>query len=202
MDVRPWPIRAASQDLSKADSFVIGPLTVDPPTRRIGNGVRDEQLEPRVMRVLVALAAAKGKVLSRDDLFELCWDGQIVGDNAINRVISRLRATLADLADDTAQIETITKVGFRLVAVAPRSSATSASPATAPAPMAVAVLAFDNLSDDPSYGYLADGLAEELITNLSRTPKLNVSARTSSFANLANIRLPSAIGKTDRKSVV
>ena len=182
MDVRPWPIRAASQDLSKADSFVIGPLTVDPPTRRIGNGVRDEQLEPRVMRVLVALAAAQGKVLSRDDLIELCWDGQIVGDNAINRVISRLRATLADLADDTAQIETITKVGFRLVAVAPRSSATSASPATAPAPMAVAVLAFDNLSDDPSYGYLADGLAEELITNLSRTPKLNVSARTSSFA--------------------
>ena len=119
MDVRPWPIRAASQDLSKADSFVIGPLTVDPPTRRIGDGERDEQLEPRVMRVLVALARAKGKVLSRDDLIELCWDGQIVGDNAIDRVISRIRQVFAELAGDTVRVETITKVGFRLVIEAP-----------------------------------------------------------------------------------
>jgi tetratricopeptide (TPR) repeat protein len=72
-------------------------------------------LEPRVMRVLVALAASEGQVYSRDDLIALCWDGQIVGDNAINRVISRLRATLADLAGEAVRLETITKVGFRLV---------------------------------------------------------------------------------------
>lgn len=115
MDVRPWPLRAASQDLSKAERFAVGPLTVDPPTRRIGNGARDAMLEPRVMRVLVALAAAERKVLSRDDLIELCWDGQIVGDNAVNRVISRLRQTFAELAGDEVRLETITKVGFRLV---------------------------------------------------------------------------------------
>lgn len=75
-------------------------------------------LEPRVMRVLVALASAGGKVLSRDDLIALCWDGQIVGDNAINRVISRLRQILALLASNTVRLETITKVGFRLIAEA------------------------------------------------------------------------------------
>ena len=42
-------------------------------------------LDPRVMQVLVALTGAAGKVLSRDDLIALCWDGRIVGDNAINR---------------------------------------------------------------------------------------------------------------------
>ncbi|MEO6358952.1 MAG: winged helix-turn-helix domain-containing protein, partial [Sphingomicrobium sp.] len=115
MEVRPWPLRAASQDLSKAERFALGPLTVDPPTRRVGNGARDATLEPRVMRVLVALATAESKVVSRDDLVELCWDGLIVGDNAINRVISRLRQTFADLAGDEVRLETITKVGFRLV---------------------------------------------------------------------------------------
>ena len=115
MDVRPWPSRAAAQDLSKAERFALAGLTVDPPTRRIIVGDREELVEPRVMRVLVALDLARGKVLSRDDLIALCWDGVIVGDNAINRVISRLRAVLAELAGDRVRLETITKVGFRLV---------------------------------------------------------------------------------------
>ena len=116
MDVRPWPSRNAAQDLSKAERFALAGLTVDPPTRRIIVGDREELLEPRVMRVLVALDLAAGKVLSRDDLIALCWDGLIVGDNAINRVISRLRAVLAELAGNTVRLETITKVGFRLIA--------------------------------------------------------------------------------------
>jgi adenylate cyclase len=45
----------------------------------------------------------------------------------------------------------------------------------------IAVLAFDNLSDDPSQEYFADGLSEEIITALSKTSKLFVIARNSSF---------------------
>ena len=116
MEVRPWlPSRPAAFDLSRASAFVMGPLRVEPSLRTVAAGERSEALEPRVMRVLVALAEAKSAVLSRDDLIALCWDGQIVGDNAINRVISRLRAVLAELAGDAVRLETITKVGFRLV---------------------------------------------------------------------------------------
>lgn len=130
MEVRPWPTRrSAAQDLSKAEPFQIGPLMVDPPTRTITANGREETLEPRVMRVFVALTLADGHVLSRDDLIGLCWDGNIVGDNAINRVISRLRAMLADLANNSVCLETITKVGFRLVLAAPQSPV---SPAAAP----------------------------------------------------------------------
>lgn len=114
--MHPWPsARSGAHDLSKAAAFVLGPLTVDPPTRYIAAGERSDTLEPRVMRVLVALAAANGKVLSRDDLIELCWDGLIVGNNAVDRVISRLRHTFAVLAGDEVRLETITKVGFRIV---------------------------------------------------------------------------------------
>ena len=43
----------------------------------------------------------------------------------------------------------------------------------------VAVLPFDNISADSEQEYLADGLAEEIITTLSKAPDLFVIARTS-----------------------
>jgi len=102
--------------LAKASAFKLGPLVVDPSARSLRSGERSEFLEPRVMRVLVALGETPGQVLSREDLIEMCWDGQIVSDNAINRVISLLRRVLDHLADGMVRLETITKVGFRIVA--------------------------------------------------------------------------------------
>jgi adenylate cyclase len=45
----------------------------------------------------------------------------------------------------------------------------------------IAVLPFDNMSGDPKQEYFSDGITEEIITALSKTPKLFVIARTSSF---------------------
>jgi Tfp pilus assembly protein PilF len=67
------------------------------------------------MQVLVALAGADGAVVSREDLISRCWDGRIVGENAINRVISRVRSLGATLGDGAFRIETINKVGYRLI---------------------------------------------------------------------------------------
>jgi TolB-like protein/class 3 adenylate cyclase/tetratricopeptide (TPR) repeat protein len=46
----------------------------------------------------------------------------------------------------------------------------------------IAVLPFTNMSGDPEQAYFADGLAEDLITDLSKVPGLLVIARNSSFA--------------------
>jgi len=79
------------------------------------------------MQVLVALARAAGAIVSRDDLITTCWSGRIVGEDAINRVISRLRR----LADETGgfRIETITKVGYRLVTTGQNAAAGTEPPA-------------------------------------------------------------------------
>ena len=45
----------------------------------------------------------------------------------------------------------------------------------------IAVLPFDNLSGDPEQEYFADGLAEDIITTLSKIPELLVIARNSTF---------------------
>ena len=99
----------------EGEPFALGPVVVDPPSRRVGAGGRSEMLEPRVMRVLVALGERPGKVLSRDDLIELCWDGLIVTDKAITRATSLLRHALEDMSAGTVRLETIPRVGFRLI---------------------------------------------------------------------------------------
>jgi len=45
----------------------------------------------------------------------------------------------------------------------------------------IAVLPFVNMSGDPKQEYFSDGITEEIITALSKTPKLFIIARTSSF---------------------
>jgi adenylate cyclase len=45
----------------------------------------------------------------------------------------------------------------------------------------IAVLPFVNMSGDPEQEYFSDGITEEIITAISKTPKLFVIARTSSF---------------------
>lgn len=93
--------------------FYLGPLRVVPALLQLEFGHARETLEPRVMQVLVVLARAEGAIVTRDELIERCWDGRIVSDNAINRVISRLRR-ISNRARCFA-IETISKVGYRLV---------------------------------------------------------------------------------------
>ena len=44
------------------------------------------------------------------------------------------------------------------------------------------MLPFTNMSGDPAQDYFSDGLSEELINALSRTPQLRVAARISSFS--------------------
>ena len=100
--------------LAHAKDFCIGPVTAYPSTRTLVRDERREILEPRVMQVLTVLAQAPNEVASRDDLIEQCWAGRIVGDDAINRVISRLRRTAEGIGAGVFAIDTITRVGYRL----------------------------------------------------------------------------------------
>jgi DNA-binding winged helix-turn-helix (wHTH) protein/Tfp pilus assembly protein PilF len=108
-------------DLAHQSDFELGFLTVMPSTREIvrADGSRD-MLEPRVMQVLVALHQASPNVVSRDDLIARCWEGRIVGDDAMNAAIGKLRRMAF-------VIETIPRVGYRLVTAQPKSVAATVS---------------------------------------------------------------------------
>lgn len=100
-------------DLSKQPPFNVGALEVRPSVREIGCAGNVEQIQPRIMQVLIVLAQAQGEVVSRDDLIRRCWGLESLSDDALNRVTSKLRRLLRDLGSDV-QIETIPRVGYRL----------------------------------------------------------------------------------------
>jgi DNA-binding winged helix-turn-helix (wHTH) protein/tetratricopeptide (TPR) repeat protein len=101
-------------DLAQEPDFEIGALKVRPSVRQLEFSGRSETIEPRVLMVLMALAQRRGAVVSRDQLIEICWDGLAVSEDALNRCISKVRK-LGD-ASDAFKLETITKVGYKLVA--------------------------------------------------------------------------------------
>nr|WP_282452666.1 tetratricopeptide repeat protein [Lysobacter sp. CAU 1642] len=68
-------------------------------------------------------------------------------------------------------------------------------PAVPADPRSLAVLAFANLSPDPSNAYLAEGIAEEILNVLARIDGLRVASRTSSFALRAQSHSAREIGR-------
>lgn len=102
-------------DLVRQPDFTLGDMQVRPSTLEVVNGERREVLEPRVMQVLVALYLARRNVVSRDDLISRCWEGRIVSDDAVNRTVGRLRRLSERDAGTAFTIETIPRVGYRLV---------------------------------------------------------------------------------------
>lgn len=163
--------------LASEPPLSLGDLRIEPMLRRLAHrDGREELIEPRVMQVLVALAKAEGGVVTRDALLESCWDGAIVGEDAIERVVGRIRR-LAERFD-AFRLETVTKVGYRLLR---RERAPAAAAATPDGP-SICVLPFLNLSDDPQQAYFSDGMTEDVITDLSKVSALSVLARTTSFS--------------------
>ncbi|MFQ5641426.1 MAG: hypothetical protein ACE5IR_25905 [bacterium] len=77
------------------------------------------------------------------------------------------------MSEVSADIKTL--IGFRTLSeLTPKPAADEPKPS-------IAVLPFANMSADPEQEYFCDGMAEEIISALTRVKNLQVAARTSSF---------------------
>ena len=101
-------------DLAQEPDFDLGSLRVRPARCEVESDGVSQTLQRRVMQVLVALAQARGAVVSQSDLVVRCWRGLSVSDDAIYRCISKLRKLAADYRDAPYSIEAIPGVGYRL----------------------------------------------------------------------------------------
>ena len=103
-----------------ASEFQLGKWRVDTAAGELLDGERCQRLEPKLMRILQVLASAPGSVIGRDQLFDATWPRQVVADQTLDSAISRLRSRLDDNPKAPAYIQTVPKVGYRLLAeVAP-----------------------------------------------------------------------------------
>jgi adenylate cyclase len=146
----------------------------------------------RALDVLRVLASAEGAVVSKDELMTRLWPGRTVAENNLHVHISALRKALDEHGEGDTYIITVPGRGYRLAhpSGSRRAGLSEPSPAR-PLPLtdkpSIAVLPFANLSADPEQEYFSDGVADDIITALSRYPSLLVIARNSSFSykNLA-----------------
>ncbi|MFL6726973.1 MAG: winged helix-turn-helix domain-containing protein [Sphingomicrobium sp.] len=120
-----------SIDLAQEADFDLGSLRVRPARCEVERNGVAHTLQRRVMQVLVALAQARGSVVSHNDLVIRCWRGLSVSDDAIVRCISMLRKLAASYPDAPFAIETIPGVGYRLTS---SSTVEDAPAADTPAP--------------------------------------------------------------------
>ncbi len=87
------------------------------------------------MQVLVELASRPGEVLTKEELIHAVWPNTYVGDDALVRCISELRRVFEDDPRSPHVIQTISKIGYRLIAeVQPASVPVALAQALAPAP--------------------------------------------------------------------
>ena len=119
--------------------FRLGDLEVLPASGELRGRRGTERLRPLLMDILLRLAAEPGEVVRRETLLEDVWPRRMVNDEVLSRAIAELRTALGDDARVARYIETLPKLGYRLVAavepiVAP--PAAEAAPPIAPTPPA------------------------------------------------------------------
>ena len=108
--------RPPGHSIDDLGDFTVGGWHVDPSTHRISRDGRSVRLEPRTVAVLVYLARHPGQAVSREELEREVWRDVVVGYDALNNIIAKLRKAFGDDRKRPRIIETIPKVGYRLIA--------------------------------------------------------------------------------------
>ena len=113
-----------------ATTLHIGEWRVDARSNEISRHGETSRLDPRAMRLLLCLAEHPGEVLSIEDLLQHVWSGVNVAPDSVYQAVTSLRRVLGDDPKRPAYIETVPRLGYRMVAmVGPWSDASSATPA-------------------------------------------------------------------------
>jgi TolB-like protein len=167
---------------------------LDVERRELRRGSDLVAVEPGVFDLLHYLICNRERVVSKDDLIAGVWNGRIVSESTLSGRINAARTAIGDTGEQQRLLRTFPRKGFRFVGEVREehrlgSAANPAAPREAAAPSSVllpdrpsiAVLPFANLSGNPEQEYFADGMVEDIITELSRFSELFVIARNSSF---------------------
>jgi TolB-like protein/cytochrome c-type biogenesis protein CcmH/NrfG len=149
---------------------------------RLWRGDRPIQISNKAFQLLRLLVGSPNRLLTKDHILDAIWGNVCVSEGLIKEYVHDLRLALGDDPKQPRFIETVHGRGYRFlggVEVVGRVAAVKSH--GLPDKPSIAVLAFANMSSDIGEEYFADGLSEEIITELSRFRSLFVISRNSSF---------------------
>jgi transcriptional activator of cad operon len=107
-----WPV----MEPPSPTTLRIGAWSVDPTLSRISRGEDTIRVEARTMRLLLCLAESAGGVVSIDELLREVWPGVIVTPDSVYQAVASLRRLLGDDPKHPAYLETVPRLGYRMIA--------------------------------------------------------------------------------------
>ena len=173
--------------------FVFEDFVLDQQRRELTRRGQVVTIGPQVFDLLLQLVSNHERVVSKDELLSAVWSGRIVSESTITSHINAVRKAIGDTGEQQRLVRTVARKGYRFVgeitlSESPAQALSPPEPLTPPNVAlvlpdkpSITVLPFQNLSGDPEQDYFADGMAEDIITALSRLRWLFVIARNSSF---------------------
>jgi len=146
------------------------------------NGV-NHAIEPQVFDLLVYLIENKNRVVTREELLDQLWNGRIVSDSAINARLKEARKAVGDNGKQQRVIKTLHRRGYQFIADvivtsgdAHENKLPTSKQASKSEKPSIAVLRFNNLSNDPEQVYFSDGMTTNICSRLSRIRSLQVKS--------------------------
>ncbi len=106
-------LRRSERTAAPGKAIRIGDLTIDPARREVTVAGQPVDVRTKEFDCLLTLAENKGIVLSREKLLELAWGYDFAGQTrTVDVHVAHLRKKISH---STAQIETVTGIGYKLV---------------------------------------------------------------------------------------
>jgi len=173
-------------------SFKVGPWLVEPALNRVSRDGITNQLEIKVMDVLMCLAARAGEVVARHDIMDAVWETEIITDNTLTHAINQLRTSLGDDVKNPTFIETIHRRGYRLIAGVRFQEQGSADIARFPVPDGAAIPE----SETNPYPGLAAFTEEDSEFFFGREAEIAQMWRRLTSRRLLAVIGPSGVGKS------
>jgi adenylate cyclase len=159
-----------------------GPFCLDLERRELSRMGAAVPLGHRATELLCALVAAKGALVTKDELLRLVWPGLTVEENNLQVQISAVRKALQSGDDGQDYVVTVPGRGYRFIGLQTSGDAAHAEANQVPPDKpSIVVLPFDNLSGDPEQQYFSDGIADDIAADLSKLSGLLVIARNSAL---------------------
>ncbi len=104
------------QELNLTKRFGIDSWCILPQENRITSSLKTVRITPKVMQVLLQLSKQPGITVTRGEMLQAVWPDVVVTDSVLDRAISELRKIFEDQPGNPQVIETIPKVGYRMIA--------------------------------------------------------------------------------------
>src|ERR1700733_10125529 len=174
-----------SLEITYVDMLRFGNVALDMSRGSLRGGDGAEvALRPKSLDLLLALARNPGRVMSRDELFDVVWPNVTVTEDSIAQCVREVRRAIGD--PEGRILRTVIKRGYRLDIEVQSETSTTARDhppgvQTDQGRPSLVVLPFQSIPYDPDTEWFADGIVEEITTALSRFRTLFVIARNSAF---------------------